>query len=86
MADEQTLKFLLSTKYDPTNESKPKFQQSYQYLVEHRDKLRRKIEAKQKKRADIEKSKGQSVSRGQKKKKKQRKKQTSIPHEQPPPS
>ena len=66
MDDKEVLKALLSNKYDPTYESPSKFRQSYTYLVEHRDELRRKAEAKDKRRAEIEMSKGQSVSRGKK--------------------
>ena len=67
MADKEVLKALLSNKYDPAEESPSKFRQSYTRLVEHRDELRRKAEAKDKRRAEIEMSKGQSVYRGGKK-------------------
>ena len=53
------LKYLLSDKYEPSEDSPSKFRQSYNRLAEHRDELRRKVEAKDKRRAEMKKPEGQ---------------------------
>lgn len=55
------LKYLLSNQYEPEEESPQKFFQSYQLLASHRDDLQEKYEAKAKRRAEIEASKGQII-------------------------
>lgn len=61
--DLKFLKHLLSSIYDPANDSPPKFIQNYNQLLHHRDSLDQQYHDKERKRAAMKRAEGQCLSR-----------------------
>ena len=58
MAFKLEFSFLLSKKYDPTDDSPSKFRQAYNHLASHGDDLREKLNGKEQRRAKSKPTKG----------------------------
>lgn len=63
MAREKELDFILSQNYNPEDDSPLKFRQRYSLLAKHRDELRKKCDAKERKRADILQAESQCLGK-----------------------
>ena len=63
MDSSRNLEYVLSDKYDPAGDTPFKFRQNYIRLVEHRDDLQKKHDAKEQKRADMQKAECQCLAR-----------------------